>query len=103
MFDDLFNAILQEGAKRAVQARPARPDDDTSEVLVAGEGFFYLGCGDDGQFYKFETPPDGAPTRVVVDADSFLNGLVPTGDALLALREPDGLLFKISVPELHLS
>lgn len=94
-----FENPFQAAAKRAVQARPARPDDDNSDVLVAGEGFFYLGIQESGEIFKFDTTPDGAPTRVVIDADSFLSGLLPTGTGILAIREPDGLVFKINTAE----
>jgi hypothetical protein len=94
-----FESALQAAAKRAIQARPARTDDDTSDVLVAGEGFFYLGAEASGEIFKFETTPEGAPKRVVIDADSFLSGLLPTGMGMLAVREPDGLIFKINTAD----
>lgn len=96
MTEEYENELLQAAARAAIEARPARPDDDPSEVMVLGKDFFYLGEDHTGQILKY-SQREGAPERVVIDADSFLSGLVPTETTFLALREPDGLPLKINV------
>lgn len=93
--------ILQFGAGKAVQARPAREDDNPADVLTVGEEFHYLAVDSDadGKFVK-AMPPSGWPSRIVFDADSFLSGLAPTGMAMLAVRESDGYLFKVGIDSL---
>ncbi|GAB3604574.1 hypothetical protein [Microbacterium aureliae] len=55
-------------------ARPARPDDADEEILEHGIHFRYLVIGDGGQLYSSPEAPPEAPAKIVVDADSFLEG-----------------------------
>lgn len=69
------NPIIREAMKGTLLARPARVDDETSDVLVLGRDFHYL-ITRDGWIHKTSaTGPGNAPDRVIVDADSFLSGL----------------------------
>lgn len=98
--EEYENAALQEAAKNAIEARPARPDDDPSEVMILGKDFFYYGLDASGELLRY-SQREGAPERVVIDADSFLSGLVPTTITFLAVRESDDHPLKINVGEVE--
>jgi hypothetical protein len=62
------------GGRPAVAARAATDDDPTSEVLVLGIDFAYLHFDDDGKLGTRTEETGTSPSRIVVDADSFLAG-----------------------------
>lgn len=99
--------FAREAMAKAVLARPAREDDDPSEVLVIGRDFHYLVLGEGDELAKTDQAggPMNAPDRVVVDADSFLSGLgsqfrdihtaPPAGTLLIAIHATDGRAFRV--------
>ena len=70
----------------AVAARAAVAEDPTSDVLVLGTDFHYLAVDRDGAYQRVASgPTPDAPSRIVVDADSFLAG----GGRIPATRDED--------------
>lgn len=91
---------FEEAAGKAVLARPATPDDPTSEVMVLGEDFDYLVVGPGNELMtvdRDESP--SAPARIVVDADSFLSGLTKEHNGFefefIAIRRSDKLAIRV--------
>ncbi|UIN31888.1 hypothetical protein [Microbacterium binotii] len=62
--------------RSVVAARLATPADPTSEILALGNDYYYLWLDEDGTIRTTTEASPITPTRIVIDADSFLAGAV---------------------------
>lgn len=93
--------------REAILARAAIDVDETSDVLLVGRDFSCLAQDRAGGLVKVGIGNErvGAPTRIVIDANSFLAGMVDPAQRdesspaplseLIAIHETNGRLFRV--------
>lgn len=62
--------------RTVIAARLATPADPSSEILVLGNDYYYVRLDEDGTMRTTAEASPTTATRIVIDADSFLAGVL---------------------------